>query len=225
MPIECLAEKLGRPLYRVACGDIGTDPADLEPQLRKTLLRAANWGAILLLENADLFGQDRDLVQLQRNALVSILLHHLDRSEALVILATSYSAQHDQGLLSRIHLPLYFEPLTFGYQEEIWRNLLESSNLNRTSRSLCVSFVEEKLKDFENGSHKSMNGRQIQNCLSAALALAKIEQSDGGETIDLKEDHIKRVLRLGGDFRKQMEAQQNANPLLWLMKTGDDGQT
>ena len=58
-------------MYQVTCGDIGTNPERLEDKLEEIFDYAVTWGAILLLDEADVFLQDRDYENLQRNALVS----------------------------------------------------------------------------------------------------------------------------------------------------------
>lgn len=68
---ECVADSFEKPLYQVTCGDIGTNPAHLESRLEEIFDYAVTWGAILLLDEADVFLQERDYLQLERNALVS----------------------------------------------------------------------------------------------------------------------------------------------------------
>ena len=68
---ECVADSFEKPLYQVTCGDIGTSPAHLESRLEEIFDYAVTWGAILLLDEADVFLQERDYLNLQRNALVS----------------------------------------------------------------------------------------------------------------------------------------------------------
>ena len=68
---ECVADSFEKPLYQVTCGDIGTSPAHLESRLEEIFDYAVTWGAILLLDEADVFLQERDYWNLQRNALVS----------------------------------------------------------------------------------------------------------------------------------------------------------
>lgn len=66
-----MAESANKPLYMVSAGDLGTDPARLEKKLSDMFQEAAKWDAILLLDEADVFLQDRDYENLTRNALVS----------------------------------------------------------------------------------------------------------------------------------------------------------
>ena len=71
---ECVADSFEKPLYHISCGDIGTDPERLEERLEEVFDYAETWGAVLLLDEADIFLQDRDYANLERNALVSIFL-------------------------------------------------------------------------------------------------------------------------------------------------------
>ena len=68
---ECVAESFEKPLYQITSGDIGTDPSQLEYKLDEIFEYTTNWGAILLLDEADVFLQERDYLHLERNALVS----------------------------------------------------------------------------------------------------------------------------------------------------------
>lgn len=52
---EGIAELLKRPLYMVSVGELGTNPHQLETELNKILDVAHSWGAVLLLDEADVF--------------------------------------------------------------------------------------------------------------------------------------------------------------------------
>lgn len=68
---ECVAESFGKPLYHVTCGEIGTCADEFEDRLEEIFDDAVTWGAILVLDEADVFLQERDYENLERNALVS----------------------------------------------------------------------------------------------------------------------------------------------------------
>lgn len=189
------------PLYEVTYGDLGTEPSILESQLRRTLLRAANWGAILLIDNADVLLNERNLYHLQHNALVSVFLRSLDCSEALVFLVTSHRVQHDASLESRIDFPLGLPDLSFTKQQDIWVAAIERVDMRERDREKITEFVMERLQNVDNGAHKSMNGHQIQHCVRAAAALAKGLVHDSDKETILTEDHVKKVLALGLKFK------------------------
>ena len=83
---EGISEFLKRPLYCVGAGELGTDPRTLEQQLGKILDVAHVWGAVLLLDEADVFLERRSVHDLHRNALVSIFLRLLEYFQGILFL-------------------------------------------------------------------------------------------------------------------------------------------
>lgn len=68
---ECIAEATRRPLLSLTCGDIGTNEVMAERTLSKWFRLAEIWGAVMLLDEADVFLEKRTISDLQRNSLVS----------------------------------------------------------------------------------------------------------------------------------------------------------
>jgi len=68
---ECVAELCNRPLFQITCGDIGTEPKDVEKNLDDNFRLAHRWGCVLLLDEADVFLTRRGQEDLKRNSLVS----------------------------------------------------------------------------------------------------------------------------------------------------------
>ncbi|KAK3394404.1 hypothetical protein B0H63DRAFT_517536 [Podospora didyma] len=161
---QCLAEKHERPLYQITCGDMGTEPGVLEYQLQTGFLRAANWGAILLLEDVDMFFPELGFKDLKCNQLASIFLYHLGRSETLVLLTVRYVGQNLMGREPRIHLPLRLPDLSLVDQKRIWCSLirgLRQFSLSESDENLLIKFIKDGL-DAEREELEMMNGRQIQ---------------------------------------------------------------
>lgn len=75
---ESVAEQMKVPLYIMAAGDLGLDPRSVEIKLQDVMSMCSRWGAILLLDEADVFLEQRDLHELERNKLVSIFLRVLE---------------------------------------------------------------------------------------------------------------------------------------------------
>jgi hypothetical protein len=59
------------PLYAMSAGDLGLDPDQVESNLSNILELVAKWNAILLLDEADVFLEQRSPHDLERNKLVS----------------------------------------------------------------------------------------------------------------------------------------------------------
>ena len=60
-----------RPLLAITPGDIGTEPQIVERELNKFFRLGEQWGAILLLDEADVYLESRNNSDLTRNSLVS----------------------------------------------------------------------------------------------------------------------------------------------------------
>ncbi|EQB49989.1 hypothetical protein CGLO_10612 [Colletotrichum gloeosporioides Cg-14] len=66
-----VAEVARRPLYRVTCGDIGTRADEVERYLEQVSLSGKAWNCVVLLDEADVFLEQRSISSIERNALVS----------------------------------------------------------------------------------------------------------------------------------------------------------
>ena len=60
-----------RPLLALSPADIGTEPSQVEERLSKFLKMGERWGAIVLLDEADVYLEARDVHDLERNGRVS----------------------------------------------------------------------------------------------------------------------------------------------------------
>ncbi|KAI1756019.1 P-loop containing nucleoside triphosphate hydrolase protein [Xylaria castorea] len=173
---ECLAAKHGIPLYKITCADLGTDLDVLENRLQEICLRAANWKALLLLDEADMFIRARDMQDLRQYAVVSIFLHHLDESEALLFITSARVDGLDQALESRVTMPIQLPDMDFEAQQRIWRDLIwRLENPPEAQKKIWEQFVKFDLGVAEDGAYTNMNGRQIKTCITAALTLARKE--------------------------------------------------
>lgn len=69
--LECIAEYTERPLLSLTCGDIGTNEVKMEAQLSKWFQLAEKWGAVMLIDEADVYLERRQVTDLKRNSLVA----------------------------------------------------------------------------------------------------------------------------------------------------------
>lgn len=70
IPLEALSEESQRPLYRITTGELGTQVDQFERRLASVFRLGHRWGAIVLLDEADIVMAKRDKNNLDRNALV-----------------------------------------------------------------------------------------------------------------------------------------------------------
>jgi hypothetical protein len=66
-----MADYTKRPLYVVGCADLGITIESVEENLTRILRMSTEWNAILLLDEADVFLEQRSTHDLERNGLVS----------------------------------------------------------------------------------------------------------------------------------------------------------
>ena len=62
----------------VGAGDLGTHADELDSALHRVLALASAWKAVVLIDEADVFLEKRDLHDLVRNAMVAVFLRQLE---------------------------------------------------------------------------------------------------------------------------------------------------
>ncbi|GKT59638.1 AAA family ATPase [Colletotrichum tofieldiae] len=179
---EGISELLKCPLYMASAGELGTDSRYLESELQKILDICHAWGAILLLDEADVFLEKRNLHEIARNALVSIFLRQLEYFQGILFLTTN-------RVESRIHIALRYESLTQKAKKSIFKIFVERVRV--LERVDLKPFSEE---DYDNLAKHDLNGRQIKNTVRTAQALAV----NKGEALGM--EHIKQVLDVQNSF-------------------------
>ena len=68
---EAVAQKYGKPLFPITCGDLGVTPEGIEKSLKEYFHLAHLWDCVLLLDEAEVFISQRERNDFKRNALVS----------------------------------------------------------------------------------------------------------------------------------------------------------
>jgi hypothetical protein len=122
---EGISEYLKKPLYMVSAGELGTDSRQLEIQLSRILDMCYSWGAVLLLDEADVFLERRSVHELQRNALVSVFLRLLEYFQGILFLTTNRVETFDEAFQSRIHIALRYNDLDRKAKRIIWKTFLD----------------------------------------------------------------------------------------------------
>ena len=111
---ESVASYTRRPLFPITCGDIRQTTFEVERNLKAIFLLARKWGYVLLLDKADVFLAKREKGggNINRNALVSIFLRTLKYYSGILFLAINRIDSFDKAFKSRIHIFLYYPPLS-----------------------------------------------------------------------------------------------------------------
>ena len=151
--------------------------------------------AVVLLDEADVFLEERGLADLQRNALVSVFLRILEYNVGILILTSNRVGTFDEAFKSRIQLSLHYENLTASQQRKVWRNFLkrvkELDESNIDSEDI-YDHIDELAKE-------NMNGRQIRNAITTARQLAQYQRRK------FCYEHLKHVIEVDGQFESYLK--------------------
>jgi ATPase family protein associated with various cellular activities (AAA) len=156
---EAIAEVLHRPLYYVTMGELGVTPDDLEARLTDVMDLCAEWNALAVLDEADVFLETRSSSDLVRNAMVCVMLRILEYHPGILFLTTNRVRSLDPAFESRITLAMRFEALSRSARAQVWR-----SQLDGVAGASDIDCDELAAQD--------LNGRQIKNAVRLALSLA-----------------------------------------------------
>lgn len=125
---EVYAEVTGRPLYRVHSGQLGLSVGAMETALKEALTRAQRWGAVMLIDEADVYIRKRS-DDIAANAVVGVFLRVLEYFDGLLFLTTNRIDDIDEAIISRcIALIRYHAPDQVA-RERIWRVMAEQFGL------------------------------------------------------------------------------------------------
>lgn len=219
---ESVSENLRVPLYVMSAGDLGLEPAEIEEKLSNVMDMVSKWGAVLLLDEADVFLEARSgrlipsflpgncdffrhaarsnatdsstVSDLERNKLVSIFLRMLEYYTGILFLTTNRIKNIDEAFHSRIHVTVQYPSLSRSSRRYNWEGFLGKL----TGAGMENGLTEEEVEEL---SKLELNGRVIKNVVKTAGMVARSEWEEGnGERaegkVKLEMGHIRTVLAI-----------------------------
>ncbi|KAJ7200434.1 P-loop containing nucleoside triphosphate hydrolase protein [Mycena pura] len=207
LTVEATAEHLRKPLYVMTAGELGTTPPHLDSTLTKIFSLVPVWDAVVLIDEADVFLEERSTADLGRNAMVAVFLRQLEYSQGILFLTSNRVKRFDPAFHSRIHLSLHYSDLLKAEKEQLWRAFLEKTRT--TGLGLCDLSKEE----LQMLSRRELNGRQIKNTVKLSLALAAEE----GKALTYA--HLVRALSVADSWGSKQETSYQTY-LIGLPKLG-----
>ncbi|KAH8728908.1 hypothetical protein GQ44DRAFT_768784 [Phaeosphaeriaceae sp. PMI808] len=142
--------------------------------------RTSKWNALLLLDEADDFLEQRSIGDISWNALVCVFLRTLEYYRV---------KQIDDVIASRIHFKIKYDILGPGQRRGAWEYFLKKATTPQGPLVYSESGLESLVQ-------KLLNGRQIKNLTSTAHALALQE----GTLVTLS--HLEFAIESGEDFER-----------------------
>lgn len=186
---EAMAETLHKPLYVLSAGEMGTTPQELEATLAESLQLCSRWDCLCLVDEADIFLEQRSGSDILRNALVCVMLRQLEYHPGVLFLTTNKAKGIDPAVQSRLTLALKYEPLDENSRKEIWSSILQ--------RVGGGPFDTAALARAET------NGRQIKNCIRLSMALALDQGSP------LSQEMLASTLEIVCAFQRDLQEHDN----------------
>lgn len=163
---QAVAEILHKPLYSITVGELGTYASTLEENLSRILSLTKYWNAVVLIDEIDIFLEERTKGEIERNAMVGIFLRLLETYHGIMFLTTNRKATIDSAFNSRISVKIEYIDLDVASRCNIWNILL---------KYVKVSLSDDEINQL---AKYDINGREIKNAIRLAQSLAKHKKCD-----------------------------------------------
>lgn len=154
---EVFAESTEKALYSVQASQLGITIEEFEKNLKLVFRRASRWGAILLLDEADIYVHERGS-NLQQNALVGIMLRLFEYQTSIMFMTTNRPDVVDDAIASRCIARIDYKYPSKEQQILIWRILADTAG---------IKLSDKAIEEFVN-KHNNLSGRDIKNILKLA---------------------------------------------------------
>lgn len=158
---EATCEFLQKPLYSINVGDLGTDPEHMEAIMNEVLDYVKRWDAIVMMDEVDVFLEEREMSNIIRNAMVGIFLKILEYHDGIIFLTTNRLESLDSAIKSRINLMISYHDLDTDRRKMIWEALFKKWKIE------VEPYVINQL------CKESLNGREIRNYMKIVFAVHK----------------------------------------------------
>ncbi|MGR7995528.1 AAA family ATPase [Xanthobacter sp. ZOL 2024] len=149
---EVYSEIIQRPLYRVHSGQLGLDVATMETALKDALTRAQRWGAVMLIDEADVYIKRRQ-DNLTMNAVVGVFLRVLEYFNGLLFLTTNRVDDIDEAIVSRCIALIKYHSPSADDRRKIWGVMAEQFALD-----LEPGLIDMLVTQFPDTSGRDIKG-------------------------------------------------------------------
>lgn len=151
---EIYSEIVKRPLYRVQAGQLGVDIESVEQGLKVILRRAERWGAVVLLDEADVYIRKRG-DDTGHNAIVTAFLRVLEYFHGLLFMTTNRVDDVDDAIASRCIAMFKYDLPDAEMAVQLWTIL---------AMQLQVTLSEERIQRLVS-AFPNCSGRDIRQLL------------------------------------------------------------
>ena len=137
---EVYSELIERPLYSIHSGSLGVSADSVRKNLEKVFKRAKAWNAVLLLDEADVFVNERG-TNITQNAIVAEFLRTMEYFDGLMFMTTNRAANIDEAVISRCAAIIDYHIPGLKDQAKIWNVLARQFTGDRLENQLVEDLV------------------------------------------------------------------------------------
>lgn len=152
---EVYAESAEKALYSIQCSQLGLTAETIEKTLLNCFKRAKRWGAVMLLDEADVYIHKRG-DSIRQNAIVGVFLRVLEYQDAVLFMTTNRQDDVDDAIASRCIAKLVYEYPDKDEQARLWTIL--------GAGKVTPQVIKKILTDGKNRS-----GRDVKNLVKLSL--------------------------------------------------------
>ncbi|KAI3579743.1 hypothetical protein IWW34DRAFT_694044 [Fusarium oxysporum f. sp. albedinis] len=203
MTAETIAEHCKRPLLKIDARDLCHDHDSTESALRRVLRLAERWNAVALLDEADIFLEQRSSHYQMGNSLVTAFLRILEYFQGVLFLTTNRVNSIDHAFKSRIQVAIHYPKLDIASRQSLWQIFLAKASTTIQDPGSWADLASKF-------AHEELNGRQIRDIVRIAHASAF------GAGVDIRYDHLHNAIDALRTFDEEFE--KNRNPIEALFK-------
>lgn len=123
---------------------------------------AETWGAIMLIDEADIYLEQRAIQDVERNHLVAGFIRALEYFKGILFLTTNRVGTFDEAFVSRIHVQLYYPDFTTDEHDRVWDTFFQKLEDDRET----TMRIPQPTKDYTQSEEiraLNWNGREIRN--------------------------------------------------------------
>lgn len=160
---EAFSEGTERILYRVQSDQLGIKVDDIEKNLKAIFARAHRWGAVLLIDEADIYVRERG-TDIQQNAIVGTMLRTFEYYNGILFMTTNMKTECDDAIISRCSAVLEYSAPTINDAKHIFDIFCDLFQYSRLNLGEVEQVRQSVLSDG-----KMPSGRFIKNMIRLAV--------------------------------------------------------
>lgn len=120
----------------------------------------------MLIDEADIYMEERQVQDIERNHLVAGFLRALEYYKGILFLTTNRVGTFDEAFMSRIHVQIHYPNFEDEERDTLWHTFFEKLEEDREATMRITQSAKDYVQSQEMRALE-WNGREIRNCKSS----------------------------------------------------------